>query len=377
MQHKKSSNLNIDDLLSNEEIIVSDISNEIEDSILNYSIKTIVDRAIPDIRDGLKPVHRRILFGGYMDTLWPEKKYEKNAGVVGTVMKFLHPHGSSYETLVSMSQPWTYRYPLWDFQGNNGSLDGDGAAAERYTEGRLHKHAMIMLQDINMQCVDFKSNYAENMEEPVYLPALFPNLLCNGGMGIATGYTTNIPSHNLKEVIDAIIYVIKNSDCKLENIMGFIKGPDMPLGSILIDDGSITELYETGKGGLTFRAKYSLEYNDENKNQQIVINELPPDINKSKLMEQLYKVCIEDKKIARINDIRDESTVNIRIVIELQKTAIPEIIMKELYDKTNLEKKNTYILRAITNQTPKVFSLKEIIENYIENGMVILKYIKV
>lgn len=365
---KVGKRIDIDSMLSNENIISSNISNEIEDSILNYSLQVIIARAIPDVRDGLKPVQRCILFGGYIDKLWPEGKFQKNAGLSGTVMKYLHPHGSSYPTIASMSQPWTYRYPMIAWHGNNGSIDGDGPAADRYTEGKLNKFSMLMLQDIDKECVDFKDNFAGNMKIPQYLPAVFPNLLCNGGNGIAVGYTTNIPSHNLGEVVDALIYEINNPECDIKELMNYIKGPDMPYGGTLIDDGNIEELYRTGKASLTYRAKYRMEEHDESGNQQLVIYEIPPELNTSKLMEQLYKVCIEDKKIAKIIDIRDESAENkIRIVIELHKTAIPEIIMKELYDKTNLEKRSSYIFRVISNQTPKIINIKEALEYYISH----------
>lgn len=277
-------------------------------------------------------------------------------------------HNSIYDVIVNMSQPWNYRYPLMDFQGNNGSVDGDAAAAMRYTEGRLDIKSLELLKDIEDKCVDFRPNYSDTTEEPEVLPALFPNFLCNGASGIATGYTTDIPSHQLGEVVDAIIEVLKNSNATVDDLMKHIKGPDFAGGAYLIKNSKIRDLYETGKASLTFRAKYEIENNEENDNPQIIINQLPPDINKPKLVDQLYKLCITEKKIPRVVDVRDESKDNgIRIVVELHKTAIPDIVINELYEKTALQKNNTYIMRAIVNQTPKVLSLKEIIEYYIEH----------
>jgi len=357
-------------LIANENIIHSDITDEIENAMLTYAIKTIIDRAIPDVRDGLKPVHRRVLYGALLDRLMPNGKYEKNSGVVGTVMKYFHPHGdgSIYDSVVTMSQPWNYRYPLIDFHGNNGSIDGDSAAAMRYTEGKLDKRALTLLNDVDKECVNFRANYSETTVEPEVLPGLFPNLLCNGSSGIATGYTTEIPSHNLTEVIDAIINVIQKPDATIEDLMKYIQGPDFAGGAQLLNNEKIKELYETGKATLTFKAKYELEQNDESDNTQIVITQLPPNVNKPKLVEHIHQICIEEKKIPRVIDVRDESSGNnIRIVVELHKTGIADIVINELYEKTHLQKNNTYIMRVIVNQTPKVLTLKEIIEHYIEH----------
>jgi DNA gyrase subunit A len=362
--------LDIQALLANENIIQTDVTEEIENAMLTYAIKTIVDRAIPDIRDGLKPVHRRVLYAAWEKNYMPNKKYVKNALIVGDTMGSYHPHGdgSIYDVIVNMSQPWNYRYPLMDFQGNNGSVDSDAPAAMRYTEGRLDIKSLELLRDIEDKCVDFRPNYSDTTEEPEVLPALFPNFLCNGASGIATGYTTDIPSHQLGEVVDAIIEVLKNPNATVDDLMKHIKGPDFAGGAYLINNSKIRDLYETGKASLTFRSKYEIENNEENDNPQIIINQLPPDINKPKLVDQLYKLCITEKKIPRVVDVRDESKDNgIRIVVELHKTAIPDIVINELYEKTPLQKNNTYIMRAIVNQTPKVLSLKEIIEYYIEH----------
>lgn len=362
--------LDIQALLANENIIQTDVTDEIESAMLTYAIKTIVDRAIPDIRDGLKPVHRRVLYAAWEKGYMPNKKYVKNALIVGDTMGSYHPHGdgSIYDVIVNMSQLWNYRYPLMDFQGNNGSVDNDAPAAMRYTEGRLDVKALELLKDIEDKCVNFRPNYSDTTEEPEVLPALFPNFLCNGASGIATGYTTDIPSHQLGEVVEAIIEVLKNPSATVDDLMKHIKGPDFAGGAYLIKNNKIRDLYETGKASLTFRSKHEIENNEENDNPQIVLTQLPPGVNKPKLVDQLYKLCIIEKKIPRVVDVRDESKDNgIRIVIELHKTAIPDIVINELYEKTQLQKNNTYIMRAIVNQTPKVLSLKEIIEYYIEH----------
>lgn len=369
-KNKSHSRLDIDALIANENIVKSDISEEIENAMLSYAIKTIIDRAIPEIRDGLKPVHRRTLYGALQDGLMPNKNYEKNSGVVGTVIKYFHPHGDGvvYDSVVAMSQPWNYRYPLYDFHGNNGSIDGDSQAHMRYTEGKLSKLALTLLNDLDKECVDFKMTYNERTVEPEVLPGLFPNLLCNGASGIATGYTTEIPSHNLNEVVDAIIHTIQNPDCTIDTLMKYIKGPDFACGGILINNDKIKELYELGKASLSFKGKVEIEQNEESDNTQVIITELPPNVNKPKFVELLYKLCIAEKKIARVIDVRDESAGNsVRIVIELHKTGVADIVINELYEKTPLMKNNTFIMRAIVNQTPKVLSLKEIIEYYISH----------
>lgn len=367
---KKSSSFNVDSLIANEQIICSEVSEEIEDATIVYATKTIVGRALPDVRDGLKPVLRRILFASNEKGYLPHKEYVKNAKIVGDTMGEYHPHGdgSIYSAEVSMAQPWTYRYPLIDFQGNKGNIDGDGAAAMRYTEGKLHKRALSMLDDLDKECVKFKPNYSETKQEPEVLPGLFPNLLLNGSSGIAVGYTTAIPSHQLGEVVDAIIYAIKHEDCTIDDLMQHIKGPDFPCGGQLINNENIKILYETGKGTLTVRGKHKLETNEENGNTQIIITEIPPNVSKPKLVEQIYNLCFEKKSIPRVNDVRDESEgEEVRIVVELHKTGVPDIVINELYSKSALEKNSTYIMRCIVNQVPKILNLKQIIEYYIDH----------
>lgn len=356
--------------IENETVVDKNIIPEMEEASLNYAIKTITDRAIPDAKDGLKPVLRRVLYTMHEKGLTPSHKYVKNADTVGKTMGEYHPHGdgSIYGVLVNASQPFNYRYPLIDFQGNNGNIDGDQAAAYRYTEGRMDKKALYLLKDVDKETVNFKPNYAETTTEPIVLPALFPNLLANGVSGIATGYTTEIPSHNLREIIDAIKAQINNSEITLDQLLKYIKGPDFAIGGQLIYNDDVRKLYETGKASLRFRATFSIEENEETGNKQIVFDSLPPDVNKPKLVEKLYSLCIDKKSIPRVLEVRDESKgLEIRIVLELHKTAVPDVVVAEAFSQTPLEKTKGYIVRALVDQAPKVLTLKEIIEIYINH----------
>lgn len=267
-----------------------------------------------------------------------------------------------------MSQPWTYRYPLIDFHGNNGSYDGDPPAAYRYSEGRLNKLAEYMLQGVDNDAVPMVPNYSETLKEPAVLPSIFPMAICEGTSGIAVGYTTNMPSHQLGEVADAIIATIEDDTIDIDGLMKHVKGPDYNTGSYLINNEHIKELYETGRAKLTFKAKYHIEEN-KNGTKSIVITELPPEINKQSLIEKLYKLCIEDKKIPRVSNVRDLSTdiYNIKITVDLQKTAVPELVVNQLYEMAGLTHNVSYIMRAIVNNTPKIFSLRELIDSYIEH----------
>ena len=371
MAKKKGQNsLEIDRMIANETIINSDIVNEIQQSMMTYSLKTIEDRALPDVKDGLKPVQRRILYAAWENKYFPTNKMVKNAKIVATTMGDYHPQGDMgiYLALVAMSQPWNYRYPLIDFQGNNGSIDGDSPASARYTEGRLDKNAIQLLNDLDKGSVKFRANYSETTEEPIILPGLFPNFLLNGSSGIAVAYTTNMPSHQLGEVVDGIIHVINNPACNISDIMQFIKAPDFAGGACLVNNEKIIELYQTGKASLTFKAKYKMEINEETDNNQIVFYELPPDIDKPKLVEKIYNLCLEEKKIPRVIDVRDESDgYEIRIVVELHKTAVSSVIINELFEKTYLKKNKTFLMTALINQAPKTLNLKEIIEYYLEH----------
>lgn len=360
--------LNIDSMIANENIVQSELKQEIELSMLSYSVLTIVDRALPDARDGLKPAQRRILYCCKENGYDYNKRFIKSAKIAGDVTGNYHPHGSCYGTVVNMSQPWRFRYPLIDFHGNNGSIDGDGPAADRYTEGRLSKisSTMILEDVIDKHCVDFKQNYSETALEPKVLPGLLPNLFLNGADGIAVGYTTAIPSHNLNELCDGIIYAIQNDDYDVHSLMKYVKGPDFPYGSKMLEEG-IEELYNTGIGKLTFRANYILEENHESKNQQIVFVDLPPDSAKPKLLEKIYSLIVT-KALPRVIGVRDESKgMDIRIVIECQKTCnIPEVI-NILYSSTNLQKTKSFIIRAIIEQVPKLLSLKDYVDVYLEH----------
>ena len=364
----KKQTLNIDKLLANEDIIDVDISEVVKTSTINYAMSVITDRALPDIRDGLKPVQRRILYAGLVKGYTPNKQYIKCAKFSGDVMGEYHPHSSCYSTIANMSKPWAFRYPLIDFHGNNGNLDGQPEAADRYTESRLHKVAMNLLDTIQEDTVEFVPNYSETTTEPTVLPGLFPNLLCNGSYGIAVGYTTNFPSHNLNEVIDAIIYSIEHKDFNIDDLLSIIKGPDFPLGACLVNNNNIKKLYTEGQASLTFKATYEIETNEETNNPQIIFTAIPPSVNKPKLMEQIHKLCIEEKVIPRVVDIRDESSgaSGIRIVVELHKTAVVNIVLNELYKKTNLQQNVSFIMRCIVDDTPKLPSLVEIIHNYID-----------
>lgn len=381
---KRKQKIDFDALLANEKIIVRDINDEMETASLNYAVKTIIDRALPDVRDGLKPAQRRILYAMHDLKLTPDKNYKKSANVTGHVMAKYHPHGDTYGVMVNLANEFGIRYPVVDGQGNFGNpLDGEVAAAPRYTEARLHKQGLAMLKDVDKRVVDFKPNYSEEEEEPVVLPAGLPFLLINGATGIATGYTTEIPPHNLGEVVDGLLALIKNPDITVKELMNYIKGPDLPTGGDLIKTDDLLKLYETGQGSLKFRAKMHTEINEDG-NTQIVITELPPDVRKASvdksvgIVEKLYQLCVQEKKIPRIIDVRDESTGKkdkktgkvenpVRIVIELHKTAIPEVIMSELYKKTALEKTKGYILRAVVNQAPQILSLKDMLVHYLNH----------
>lgn len=358
---KKENDINIEDLLEKETIVDSELSFEIKDSILNYAVEVITDRALPNIYDGCKPVQRRILYAGFVKKYFSNGVFIKCAKYVGDVMGDYHCHGDSsiYLALVALAQPWTNRYPLIDFHGNMGSYDGDLPASSRYTESKLNKLAELTMDGMNNNAVEMMPNYSETTVEPKLLPAVFPMLLCNGTSGIAVGYTTEIPSHNLNEVCDGIIATLKNPEITLDDLMKIIPGPDATTGSILLNNEEIKKMYQTGKGKLTYKAKYKIEDN------KIIIYELPPDVNKPKLVDSLYKLCIEDRKVPRVSSVKDYSTEKTNIVIELQKTAIPEAVVKTLFDSTELTKNVSYIIRAIKDNTPYLFSLKEIIEHYI------------
>lgn len=341
---------------------------EIKRSFLDYSMSVIVSRALPDVRDGLKPVQRRIIYG--MDQLGanPGSPHYKSARISGDVMGKYHPHGDSsiYEALVRMAQPFSYRYPLVDGHGNFGSIDGDGAAASRYTEARMSKLAVELVRDINKDVVDFAPNYDGREKEPIVLPSRFPNLLVNGSTGIAVGMATNIAPHNLNEVVDGTIAYIRNPEIDTYGLMEYIKGPDFPTGAVILGNSGIIKAYETGKGIINIRSKASIIEGKNNK-QEILITEIPYALNKSRLIESIANL-VKNKQIDGISDIRDESNMNgIKIIIELRREANANVVLNNLYKKTQLQQSFGINNLALVDGEPKVLSLKDMIKYYVEH----------
>jgi len=348
-----------------EKVVEKQIEQEVKSSFLDYAMSVIVDRALPDIRDGLKPVHRRILYGMHTMGMFHNKPYKKSARVVGEVLGKYHPHGdvAVYDSIVRMVQPFSLRYPLIDGQGNFGSVDGDSAAAMRYTEVRLAKIAEEILTDIDKNTVDFKPNFDNTLKEPEVLPAKLPNLLINGSSGIAVGMATNIPPHNIKEVIDAIVGVIDNPDIEIEDLMQIIKGPDFPTGGIIYGKEGIVDAYKTGRGRVVIRAKVSIETDKKN---NIIIEELPYQVNKARLIENIVEL-VKLKKIEGISDIRDESDKRgIRVFIKLKADANPNMVLNQLYAHTSLQTTFGVIMLALVDGIPKILNLKEIINEYLK-----------
>jgi len=350
----------------NTNMIDTEIVNEMRDSMLSYAMSVIVSRALPDVRDGLKPVHRRILYTLHENGLTPEKAYRKCADTVGAVLGRYHPHGdaSVYDALVRLAQDFSMRYPLVDGHGNFGSIDGDGAAAYRYTEAKMAKLTLDMLTDINKETVDFMPNYDDRLKEPVVLPSRFPNLLVNGSVGIAVGMATNIPPHNLGEVIDALQLLIDEPDCTLEQLMEHIKGPDFPTGGIIMGKAGIRAAYGTGRGKITLRSRTHFE---EVKGRNcIIIDEIPFMLRKDRLLKSISQLA-KDKKVEGIYDLRDESDKDgMRVVIELKKDAIPQIILNKLFSYTQLQDTIGIIMLALVNGEPKILTLKAMLQNYLD-----------
>ncbi len=357
----------------NERLKDINISDEMEGSFLDYSMSVIVSRALPDVRDGLKPVHRRILYTMYEEGFLPEKKYVKSANTVGNVLAHYHPHGDTavYDTMVRMAQSFNYRYPLVDGHGNFGSIDGYSAAAQRYTESKLAKISMEMLRDINKETVDFVRNYDGERKEPSVLPSRFPNILVNGTMGIAVGMATNIPPHNLNEVIDGCIAYIDNNDITTLELMDYIKGPDFPTGAKILGNSGIKKAYETGKGIITIRSKCEIVENKKGK-QSIIITEIPYQTNKSSLITKIADLARE-KVIEGITDLRDETDLNgIRIVIDIRRGVNANVILNNLFKYTNLQTSYGINLLALVDGEPKLLGLKSIIEKYIEHQRTVI-----
>ncbi|MCL0028095.1 DNA gyrase subunit A [Peptococcaceae bacterium] len=337
-------------------------------SYLDYAMSVIVGRALPDVRDGLKPVHRRILFGMYELGLTPDKPYRKCSGIVGKIMSDFHPHGDAaiYDALVRLAQDFSYRYPLIDGHGNFGSIDGDSAAAMRYTEARLAEISLEMLKDIEKETVDFVPNYDERTKEPVVLPSKIPNLIVNGSSGIAVGMATNIPPHNLSEVIDGVKMLIQNPDASIDELMKVIKGPDFPTGATIVGYDDIKSVYHTGRGSIKIRANAVIEEVSRGK-QAIIIKEIPYLVNKARLVEKIANL-IKDKKINGITDLRDESDRNgIRIVIELKKDVNAKVLLNQLYKHTQLQENFGAIMLALVDGEPKILNLKQMLFYYLEH----------
>ena len=345
-----------------------------KNSFLDYAMSVIVARALPDVRDGLKPVQRRILYGMNELGVTPDKPYKKSARIVGDVMGKFHPHGdpSIYEGLVRMAQDFSYRYMLVDGHGNFGSVDGDGAAAMRYTEARMSKIAVEMLRDINKNTVDFQDNYDGSEKEPTVLPARFPNLLVNGASGIAVGMATNIPTHNLGEVIDAIHLLMQNPDATTEELMKVLPGPDFPTGGVVMGKSGIRKAYETGRGTIIVRAKVDIE-EAKNGRQRIVVHEIPYMVNKARLIERIAELARE-KEIEGITDINDETDrEGMRIVIDVRRDASAEVILNNLYKMTLMQTTFNFNMLAIVNGAPKVLSLKQILQHYLEHQINVVR----
>ncbi|MEW6555528.1 MAG: DNA gyrase subunit A [Actinomycetota bacterium] len=345
-----------------------DIDEEMRSSYMDYAMSVIVGRALPDVRDGLKPVHRRILYGMYEQNLAPTRPHRKSARVVGDVMGKYHPHGDAaiYDTLVRMAQDFSSRYELVDGHGNFGSIDGDSAAAMRYTEARLSAISMEMLRDIDKETVDFVPNYDESLQEPSVLPSRFPNLLANGSSGIAVGMSTNIPPHNLGEVIDAAVAVIKDPDIEVRELMKLVKGPDFPTGGMVMGHEGLREAYETGRGVIKVRGKAHIEQNKAGRSS-IVVTEIPFQVNKSRLTERIAEL-VREKKLVGVSDLRDESDrAGMRLVVELRKDAAPQVVLNHLYKHTQLQDSFGIIMIALVGGVPRTLNLREALAGYIEH----------
>ncbi len=343
------------------------IEDEMRRSYLDYSMSVIIGRALPDVRDGLKPVHRRILYAMHAEGLHHQKRYSKCAGVVGEVLKKYHPHGDAavYDALVRLAQDWNLRYPLIDGQGNFGSIDGDPAAAYRYTECRLHRLSDFLLADIDEETVEWAPNFDDSSEEPLVLPARFPNLLVNGSTGIAVGMATNIPPHNLREVIGAAMHLVQNPRATVADLMKFIPGPDFPTAGIILGRDGIKQAYETGRGAIAVRARAEIEVHPKTEREFIVVTEIPYQVNKARLIERIAELA-RDRKIEGIADLRDESSrEGMRIVVELKRDAVAQVVLNNLYQHTDLQASFGVTLLAIDAGQPRILDLKGLLERFV------------
>ncbi|AVL77033.1 DNA gyrase subunit A [Staphylococcus cohnii] len=351
------------------------ITNEMRESFLDYAMSVIVSRALPDVRDGLKPVHRRILYGLHEQGMTPDKSYKKSARIVGDVMGKYHPHGDSsiYEAMVRMAQDFSYRYPLIDGQGNFGSMDGDGAAAMRYTEARMSKITLEMLRDINKDTIDFVDNYDGNEREPVVLPSRFPNLLVNGASGIAVGMATNIPPHNLTEVINGVLSLSHNPDITISELMEDVQGPDFPTAGIILGRSGIRRAFETGRGSVQMRARAEIEERGGGR-QRIVVTEVPYQVNKARMIEKIAELA-RDKKIDGITDLRDETSLRtgVRVVIDIRKDANASVVLNNLYKQTPLQTSFGVNMIALVDGRPRLINLKEALVEYLEHQKIVVR----
>ena len=356
------------DTVDNSRIIRHEIYDEMKKSYIEYAMSVIVARALPDVRDGLKPVHRRILYGMHALGVSPDKPHKKSARIVGEVMGKYHPHGdrSIYDAMVKLAQDFSTRYPLVDGHGNFGSVDGDGAAAMRYTEARMSPFSLQMLRDIDKETVDFVDNFDGEEKEPTILPARVPNLLVNGGNGIAVGMATSIPPHNLSDVIDACVKMIDDSECTVDDLIRIIKGPDFPTGALILGKEGAKEAYRTGQGKVTIRSECTIEESSRGK-MRIVVHSIPYQVNKARMIESIADL-VKDKRIDGITAIRDESSrEGMRIVIELKKDANPNLVLNRLYKHTQLQTSYSMIMLALVNGEPRILTLYEIIDEYLKH----------
>ncbi len=354
-------------LLEDTKLEQHEISKEMKKSYIDYSMSVIVGRALPDVRDGLKPVHRRILYGMSQLGVTPDKPHKKSARIVGEVMGKYHPHGDSsiYDAMVRLAQDFSTRYMLVDGHGNFGSVDGDGAAAMRYTEARMTPFSLQMIRDIEKETVNFVDNFDGEEKEPVVLPSRFPNLLVNGSNGIAVGMATSIPPHNLSEVIDATVELIDNEEATVEDLMKYVKGPDFPTGATILGKNGVREAYKTGIGKVKVRSCCEIEETDRGRSQ-IIVTEIPYQVNKARLIEKMAEL-VKDKRIEGISAIRDESNRNgMRIVIELKRDANPQITLNRLYKHTQLQESYSMIMIALVDGRPKVLNLYDILSEYLK-----------
>ena len=360
--------------LNRERIVPQPIEEEMRTSFLDYAMSVIVSRALPDVRDGMKPVHRRIIYAMLREGLLSNKPHSKCAGVVGEVLKKYHPHGDAavYDTLVRMAQDWNLRYPLIDGQGNFGSIDGHPAAAYRYTEARLSPIAELLLTDIDKDTADFSPNFDGKAMEPNVLPSAFPNLLVNGSAGIAVGMATNIPPHNLGEVIDAICHLIKQPEATIPQLMRFVPGPDFPTGGYIYGRQGIADMYRTGRGKLIMRARMRTEQLKGGR-EAIVVTEIPYQVNKSRLLEEIAKLA-RDKKLSGLSDLRDESDRDgLRIVMELKKGEMAQVVINQLYKHSQLQQTFGAIMLALVHGRPRYLTLDRMLRYYLEHRQEVVR----